>query len=56
MRSGKVPCATHFPNPTKTSTTVRVDADVPPWLRWQGTGYRSRILLIFRKGGGSRKI
>jgi uncharacterized protein (DUF4415 family) len=27
--------------PVKTSTTVRVDADVPAWLKSQGKGYQT---------------
>jgi uncharacterized protein (DUF4415 family) len=50
-----------FYKPIKTSTTVRIDADVLAWLRAQGKGYQSRINAILRremlvatqgKGGG----
>jgi len=34
--------------PKKTSTTVRIDADVLLWLRAQGKGYQSRINAILR--------
>jgi uncharacterized protein (DUF4415 family) len=34
--------------PIKTSTTVRIDADVLAWLRAQGKGYQSRINAILR--------
>ena len=35
--------------PTKTSTTVRVDADVLAWLKSQGKGYQTRINAILRE-------
>jgi len=35
--------------PTKTSTTLRLDTDVPLWLRSQGKGYQSRINAILRR-------
>ena len=35
--------------PIKTSTTVRIDADVLAWLRSQGKGYQSRINAILRR-------
>ncbi len=35
-------------NPTKASTTVRIDTDVLLWLRGQGKGYQSRINAILR--------
>jgi uncharacterized protein (DUF4415 family) len=35
--------------PIKTSTTVRIDADVLAWLRAQGKGYQSRINAILRR-------
>ena len=35
--------------PTKTSTTIRIDADVLAWLRSQGKGYQSRINAILRR-------
>jgi uncharacterized protein (DUF4415 family) len=35
--------------PVKTSTTVRIDADVLAWLRAQGKGYQSRINAILRR-------
>jgi uncharacterized protein (DUF4415 family) len=38
-----------FYKPTKTSTTVRIDADVLHWLRAQGKGYQSRINAILRR-------
>jgi len=34
--------------PVKTSTTVRIDADVLAWLRAQGKGYQTRINGILR--------
>jgi len=34
--------------PTKTSTTVRVDADVLLWLRSKGKGYQTRMNSILR--------
>jgi len=53
-----------FYKPLKTSTTVRIDADVLAWLRTQGKGYQSRISAILRRemlvatqsgGGGFRE-
>ncbi len=54
-----------FYKPIKTSTTVRIDADVLAWLRTQGKGYQSRINAILRRemlaaserevGGGFRE-
>jgi uncharacterized protein (DUF4415 family) len=41
--------ANPFYRPVKTSTTVRIDADVLAWLRSQGKGYQSRINAILRK-------
>jgi uncharacterized protein (DUF4415 family) len=38
-----------FYKPVKTSTTVRIDADVLAWLRAQGKGYQSRINAILRR-------
>ncbi len=38
-----------FYKPTKTSTTVRIDADVLAWLRAQGKGYQTRINAILRR-------
>ena len=38
-----------FYKPTKTSTTVRVDADVLAWLKSQGQGYQTRINAILRE-------
>ena len=38
-----------FYKPVKTSTTVRIDADVLAWLRSQGKGYQSRINAILRR-------
>ncbi len=38
-----------FYKPIKTSTTVRIDADVLAWLRAQGKGYQSRINAILRR-------
>ena len=35
--------------PVKTSTTVRIDADVLAWLRAQGKGYQTRINSILRR-------
>lgn len=39
----------HFYRPIKTSTTVRIDADVLEWLKSQGKGYQSRINAILRR-------
>ena len=54
-----------FYKPIKTSTTVRIDADVLAWLRAQGKGYQTRINAILRRemlaairdegGGGFRE-
>jgi uncharacterized protein (DUF4415 family) len=53
-----------FYKPIKTSTTVRIDADVLAWLRAHGKGYQSRINAILRRemlaatqgqGGGFRE-
>ena len=54
-----------FYKPIKTSTTLRIDADVLAWLRAQGKGYQSRINAILRRemlaatggagGGGFRE-
>jgi uncharacterized protein (DUF4415 family) len=38
-----------FYKPIKTSTTVRIDADVLAWLKAQGKGYQSRINAILRR-------
>jgi uncharacterized protein (DUF4415 family) len=38
-----------FYKPIKTSTTVRIDADVLAWLRAGGKGYQSRINAILRR-------
>ncbi|MBN6742539.1 BrnA antitoxin family protein [Acidithiobacillus sp. MC6.1] len=38
-----------FYRPTKTSTTVRVDADVLAWLKSQGKGYQTRLNAILRE-------
>lgn len=38
-----------FYKPVKTSTTVRIDADVLAWLRSGGRGYQSRINAILRR-------
>jgi len=38
-----------FYKPVKTSTTLRIDADVLAWLRAQGKGYQSRINAILRR-------
>ena len=38
-----------FYKPIKTSTTVRIDADVLAWLRAQGKGYQTRINEILRR-------
>lgn len=38
-----------FYRPVKTSTTVRIDADVLAWLRAQGRGYQTRINAILRR-------
>ncbi len=49
--------------PVKSSTTVRVDADVLAWLKGQGKGYQTRINAILREamlnsmqrhGGGAK--
>ena len=37
-----------FYKPLKSSTTVRVDADVLAWLKSQGKGYQTRINAILR--------
>ena len=38
-----------FYRPVKTSTTVRLDADVMAWLKSQGKGYQTRINAILRE-------
>ncbi len=38
-----------FYKPGKTSTTVRLDADVLAWLRSQGRGYQTRLNAILRR-------
>lgn len=38
-----------FYKPRKTSTTIRIDADVLAWLKAQGKGYQSRINAILRR-------
>jgi uncharacterized protein (DUF4415 family) len=38
-----------FYRPVKTSTTVRLDADVLAWLKSQGKGYQTRINAILRE-------
>ena len=38
-----------FYRPVKTSTTVRLDADVVAWLKSQGKGYQTRINAILRE-------
>jgi uncharacterized protein (DUF4415 family) len=38
-----------FYKPTKTSTTLRLDADVLAWLKAEGKGYQSRINAILRR-------
>ena len=38
-----------FLKPVKTSTTIRIDADVLAWLRRQGKGYKTRINAILRE-------
>ena len=38
-----------FLKPVKTSTTVRIDADVLAWLRRQGKGYQTRMNAILRR-------
>ena len=35
--------------PVKTSTTVRVDADILLWLKSKGKGYQTRINAILRQ-------
>lgn len=35
--------------PNKTSTTVRLDADVLAWLKSQGKGYQTRLNAILRE-------
>ena len=37
-----------FYKSVKTSTTIRVDADVLAWLKAQGKGYQTRINAILR--------
>lgn len=37
-----------FYRPMKSSTTVRIDADVLAWLKSQGKGYQTRINAILR--------
>ncbi len=39
----------YFYKPRKTSTTVRIDADVLAWLRSQGRGYQTRLNAILRR-------
>ncbi len=38
-----------FYKPTKTSTTIRLDADVLAWFRAQGKGYQTRINAVLRR-------
>lgn len=38
-----------FYRPNKTSTTVRLDADVLAWLKSQGKGYQTRLNAILRE-------
>lgn len=38
-----------FYKPTKTATTVRVDADVLMWLKSKGKGYQTRLNSILRE-------
>ena len=38
-----------FYKPTKTLTTVRLDADVLLWLKSKGEGYQTRINAILRE-------
>ncbi|MCX7163723.1 MAG: BrnA antitoxin family protein [Rhodocyclales bacterium] len=38
-----------FYKPTKTSTTLRLDSDIPVWLKSQGRGYQTRINAILRE-------
>jgi uncharacterized protein (DUF4415 family) len=38
-----------FYKPTKTSTTIRLDADVLAWFRSQGRGYQTRINAVLRR-------
>jgi uncharacterized protein (DUF4415 family) len=38
-----------FYKPVKTSTTVRLDADVLAWLKSQGKGYQTRLNAILRE-------
>jgi uncharacterized protein (DUF4415 family) len=45
-----------FYKPIKTSTTVRVDADVLAWLKSQGKGYQTRINAILREAMLRSKI
>ena len=40
--------ANPFYKPTKTSTTVRLDADVLAWLKRPGRGYQTRLNAILR--------
>jgi len=37
-----------FYRPVKKPLTIRIDADVPAWLREQGSGYQTRINAILR--------
>ena len=38
----------HLYRPVKSSTTVRLDADVLAWLKSQGKGYQTRMNTILR--------
>jgi uncharacterized protein (DUF4415 family) len=38
-----------FYKPKKTSTTIRLDADVLAWLKSQGKGYQTKINAILRQ-------
>lgn len=47
-----------FYRPVKQQVTVRVDADVLPWLRSTGRGYQSRLNDILRQAmlrGGTKR-
>jgi uncharacterized protein (DUF4415 family) len=33
----------------KQQLTVRLDADVVAWLRWQGRGYQTRLNQVLRE-------
>ena len=41
--------ANPFFRPMKTSTTIRLDADVLAWFKSQGRGYQTRINAVLRR-------